>query len=87
MEGEGLYNLYCSRCHNPNLNLVKSGAIPDLRRTTAAVHTTFEAIVRGGTRKVLGMPSFANDITSDQVRMIQAFVLEEARKAAAAPRS
>ena len=87
VEGEGLYNLYCSRCHNPNLNLVKSGAIPDLRRTTAAVHTTFEAIVRGGTRKVLGMPSFANDITSDQVRMIQAFVLEEARKAAAAPRS
>jgi len=38
-------------------------------------------IVRGGVRRVLGMPSFANDISAEQVRLIQAFVLEQARQA------
>ena len=82
-EGGGLYTLYCKRCHNPDYNLVKSGAVPDLRRSTAATHATFEAIVRGGARQVLGMPSFANDISAEQARMIQAFVLDQARQASA----
>ena len=82
-EGGGLYSLYCSRCHNPALNLVKSGAIPDLRRSNAATHATFELIVRGGARRVLGMPSFANDISAEQARLIQAYILDEARQAAA----
>jgi quinohemoprotein ethanol dehydrogenase len=80
-EGESLYKLYCGRCHNPEGNLVKSGAVPDLRRSNAATHATFEMIVRGGVRRVLGMPSFANDISAEQVRLIQAFVLEQARQA------
>ena len=82
-EGGGLYFMYCRRCHNPDFNFVKSGAIPDLRRTTAATHATFEQIVRGGARRTLGMPSFAKDITSDQVRLIQAYVLDQARLASA----
>ena len=82
-EGGGLFRLYCRRCHMPDFNLVKSGAIPDLRRSNAATHATFEAIVRGGARRTLGMPSFARDITSDQVRLIQAYVLDQARQAAA----
>jgi hypothetical protein len=60
---------------------LKSGAIPDLRRTSAATHATFEQIVRGGARRTLGMPSFARDISSDQVRLIQAYVLDQARLA------
>ena len=80
-EGGALYRTYCSRCHNPAYNLVKSGAIPDLRRASAATHATFEMIVRGGARRVLGMPSFANDITTDQARQIQAYVLDQARQA------
>ena len=82
-EGGGLYFLYCRRCHNPDFNYVKSGAIPDLRRTNAATHATFEQIVRGGARRTLGMPSFAKDISSDQVRLIQAYLLEQARLASA----
>jgi quinohemoprotein ethanol dehydrogenase len=80
-EGGGLWFQYCRRCHNPDFNYVKSGAIPDLRRANEATHATFEQIVRGGARRTLGMPSFAKDLSSDQVRMIQAFVLDQARRA------
>jgi quinohemoprotein ethanol dehydrogenase len=80
-EGGGLYFMYCRRCHNPDFNFVKSGAIPDLRRANTATHATFEQIVRGGARRALGMPSFARDLSSDQVRMIQAYVLDQARVA------
>jgi mono/diheme cytochrome c family protein len=82
-EGRALYAIYCRRCHNPDQNLVKSGAIPDLRRTNAATHAMFEEIVRGGARRTLGMPSFDKDISSSQARFIQAYVLDQARQAAA----
>jgi quinohemoprotein ethanol dehydrogenase len=67
-EGGALFSSYCVRCHSFTWNLVKGGAVPDLRRTTADTHATFEAIVLGGARKALGMPSFAKDLTSSQVR-------------------
>jgi quinohemoprotein ethanol dehydrogenase len=80
-EGSSLYTLFCDRCHSPDLNLVKSGAVPDLRRSTAETHGQFEAIVRGGIRRGLGMPSFTDDLTSEQVRWIEAYVLDRARQA------
>jgi quinohemoprotein ethanol dehydrogenase len=80
-EGGALWFQYCRRCHNPDFNYVKSGSIPDLRRANDATHATFEQIVRGGARRTLGMPSFASDLTSDQVRMIQAYVLDQAGQA------
>jgi len=83
-EGGGLFFQYCRRCHSPLTNLVKSGAIPDLRRSNDATHATIEQVVRGGARATLGMPSFAKDISSDQVRMIQAYVLDQARIASTA---
>ena len=59
--------------------------MPDLRRTMAATHATFEAIVLGGARKALGMPSFARDLTPSQVRVIQAYVLDQALRESRAP--
>jgi quinohemoprotein ethanol dehydrogenase len=50
-EGGALFSDYCLRCHLPDANGVKSGAVPDLRRTTAATHAVFEAIVIGGARR------------------------------------
>jgi quinohemoprotein ethanol dehydrogenase len=82
-EGGSLFTMYCGRCHGTSQNTIKSGAIPDLRRSTAATHAAFEAIVRGGARRALGMPSFAQDITADQARFIQAYILEQARIASA----
>jgi quinohemoprotein ethanol dehydrogenase len=83
-EGGGLWFQYCRRCHNPDFNYVKSGAIPDLRRANEATHATFEQIVLGGARRTLGMPSFAKDMSSDQVRMIHAYVLDQAKQASSA---
>jgi len=84
-EGGALFSSYCSRCHSFTSNLVKGGAVPDLRRTMAATHATFEAIVLGGARKALGMPSFARDLTPSQVRLIQAYVLDQALRESRAP--
>jgi mono/diheme cytochrome c family protein len=63
---------------------VKSGSIPDLRRANEATHATFEQIVLGGARRTLGMPSFAKDMSSDQVRQIHAYVIDQARHASSA---
>ena len=81
-EGEALFSQYCRRCHSPDLNGVKSGAVPDLRRSTAATHAAFDSIVRGGARRSLGMPSFKDDLSTGQVRWIEAYVLDWARYAA-----
>jgi hypothetical protein len=56
---------------------------PGSPRANEATHATFEQIVRRRRRRTLGMPSFAKDISSDQVRMIQAYVLGQARQASA----
>lgn len=84
-EGAALSALHCDRCHSPDLNLVKSGAVPDLRRATAATHAAFEAIVRGGARRALGMPTFVEDLTAEQTRWIQAYVLDQVRRVTAGP--
>jgi PQQ-dependent dehydrogenase (methanol/ethanol family) len=83
-DGLALYSQFCDRCHGPDYNLVKSGAIPDLRRSTAETHGMFEDIVRGGARRTLGMPSFADDLTSEQVHLIEAYIVDLARQAAGA---
>jgi quinohemoprotein ethanol dehydrogenase len=74
-EGERLYGQNCSFCHG--LNAV-AGPLPDLRYATADVHAQFDAIVRGGARAPLGMPAFADQLTSEEVRAIEAYVLSRA---------
>jgi mono/diheme cytochrome c family protein len=54
--------------------------MPDLRYASKAVHEQFEAIVLGGTRASLGMPSFKKILTADQVRSIEAYILSRARE-------
>jgi mono/diheme cytochrome c family protein len=46
---------------------------------------TFEAIVIGGARSALGMPSFAKDLSPAQVRLIEEYVLDQALRASRAP--
>lgn len=81
--GTILYQSRCARCHGGNV--VNGGLTPDLRYSTAAVHAEFERIVLGGARMALGMPSFDGDLTPAQARLIQAYVLDRARAAAARP--
>jgi quinohemoprotein ethanol dehydrogenase len=79
-EGTALYATFCRRCHGGDV--VSGGSVPDLRFAEISTHRTFEEIVRGGARRELGMPSFAEDITTAQARSIHAYVLERQRESA-----
>jgi quinohemoprotein ethanol dehydrogenase len=79
-KGRILYATFCARCHGGDA--VSGGLVPDLRNATAGTHEKFEEIVRGGALRELGMPSFSEDLTAAQVRLIQAYVLDRARESA-----
>jgi len=81
-QGRVLFATYCARCHGNEV--VSGGETPDLRYADAETHKVFEQIVRGGIRREEGMPSFANDLTSAQVHLIEAYVLDRARESARA---
>ena len=86
-KGRVLFATFCGRCHGGNV--VSGGSVPDLRYAEESTHQMFEEIVRGGARRQYGMPSFSEDLTSEQGRFIQAYILERARESArteAAPR-
>ena len=53
--------------------------MPDLRRSSRAVHERWDAIVLEGERKALGMPGFAAAITPEDSRAIHAYVVSRAR--------
>ena len=79
-KGRVLFATFCARCHGAEV--VSGGSVPDLRHATAGTHEKFEEIVRGGALREAGMPSFSEDVTTAQVRLIQAYVLDRARQSA-----
>ena len=79
-KGRVLFATFCARCHGAEV--VSGGSVPDLRYATAGTHEKFEEIVRGGALREAGMPSFSEDVTTAQVRLIQAYVLDRARQSA-----
>jgi quinohemoprotein ethanol dehydrogenase len=83
-EGGLLFNSECATCHG--LNAV-AGPLPDLRYASKTVHDQFEAIVLGGARTSLGMPSFGKILNDSQVRSIHAYIISRARDSAKASQS
>ena len=81
-EGRKLFANTCSRCHGGDV--VSGGSVLDLRYSTQSTHEMFEEIVLGGARREFGMPSFTGDVTSAQVRLIHAYILDRARESAIA---
>jgi len=79
-EGERLFGTQCAFCHGAG---AVSGPLPDLRYATPAVHEQFEAIVLGGARAPLGMPSFQKLFTREQVAQIHAYITSRTNAAAA----
>jgi len=79
-QGRVLYANICSRCHGGDV--VSGGSVPDLRYAADSTHEMFEEIVLGGARREFGMPSFTGDLTSAQVRLVHAYILERARESA-----
>ena len=82
--GNGLYHQHCASCHRGlGVASVVATATPDLRMMTAQIHAQFPAIVLGGSKRALGMPSFADVMDWDAAAAIRAFVAAEAAKARA----
>ena len=75
-EGSVLFARHCFYCHG--VEAISSSGVPDLRYANAATHHQFQAIVLGGTRQQMGMPSFEDALTPEQVRAIEAYVLSRA---------
>ena len=81
-EGRKLFANTCARCHGGEA--ISGGSVPDLRYAADPTHEMFEEIVLGGARREFGMPSFTGDVTSAQVRLIHAYILDRARESAQA---
>jgi PQQ-dependent dehydrogenase (methanol/ethanol family) len=78
--GMTLYQEQCSGCHGPGAVGGGSG-IPDLRYMAESTHAVFPEIVLRGLREAGGMPRFDDLLSEEQVRLVQAFLLEQARLA------
>jgi quinohemoprotein ethanol dehydrogenase len=77
-KGELLYHTYCSVCHGPGA-ISSGGGTPDLRYSTAAVHETWDAIVRGGAFVGKGMASFSHVLSEEDSTAVHAYVISQLR--------
>jgi len=78
-EGNILFNAKCAGCHGMN---AVAGPVPDLRYASKSVHDDFQGIVLDGHREPMGMPSFKDLLTPEQVRMIQAYIASRTQSVA-----
>jgi quinohemoprotein ethanol dehydrogenase len=74
--GRGLYARHCARCHG--IVTRGAGVIPDLRRSSAAVHESWNTIVLGGALAGGGMASFADVLNEKDAEAIHAYVVARA---------
>lgn len=74
--GGNLFDLNCSLCHG-DLG-AGGGIIPDLAYSQAVVNGSFEKIVRERIYLSLGMPDFGDKLSSEEVAMIQQYIVSVA---------
>ncbi len=72
---EDLYHRWCARCHG--VTAVGGGAVADLRHSTPDMKKAFVEIVHKGMPGV-GMPSFGEILTEQEIEEIQTYVLGRA---------
>ena len=77
--GNDLYFQRCWVCHRDSA--VSGGLVPDLRRSSAGVHSIWNTIVLGGALKDAGMPGFKGVISEAGSEAIHAYVIERAQRA------
>ena len=77
-EGKLQYDNICRTCHG--FDVISGGMMPDLRFMSAETNQAFDEIVRGGSRAVQGMGSFADVLTREQSDAIHAYIVTEAAK-------
>jgi quinohemoprotein ethanol dehydrogenase len=74
--GKALFAQHCAMCH-------ANGRAPDLTQSSATTHAEFIDIALNGTRSTKGMPSFSGVLSEQQVREIQAFMVDAAARQSA----
>jgi quinohemoprotein ethanol dehydrogenase len=74
--GKYKYTATCMVCHGALV--VSGGVVPDLRRLPAAKHQIFKQIVYDGVIHGAGMPRLGDLLSEQDVRDIQAYVIERA---------
>jgi len=74
--GELLYARHCSRCH-----AFGRGLLPDLRRSSPAVHELFGRIVLEGAFAPKGMGRFDDVLSAADAAAIQSYVIDRAWQA------
>jgi quinohemoprotein ethanol dehydrogenase len=70
--GTQLYRANCGRCHGM---LTSKPLLPDLRELSYEKHQIFEVIVLGGALQPLGMGSFADVLSKEDVHAIHAAIV------------
>jgi PQQ-dependent dehydrogenase (methanol/ethanol family) len=76
--GKQHYANRCMVCHGDSA--VGGGVVPDLRYLDADKHLMWDGVVLGGLHAGKGMVSFAGVLTPQDVKDIQAFVIERAHE-------
>lgn len=66
----------CDLCHGDQA-IGGHGSVPDLRHSSAQTHALIGGIVIDGLREDNGMPSFKGAVTMDELKAIQAFVINQ----------
>ncbi len=76
--GKANYNQHCLGCHGDRA--ISSGLVPDLRKSKILSNSAaWKAIVHDGGLRPMGMPSFADVLSTEDVEAIRAYILSEAR--------
>ena len=75
--GENLFIQNCSLCHG--VLGAGGGALPDLAFSSARIHENFKYIVQGSFLS-MGMPSFKEKLTEDEINLIQQHIFATAEK-------
>jgi len=81
--GQSLYFTWCAACHM-GLDPDQPAGYPDLVALSGPTHEAFASIVLEGTLADLGMASFADVLTRDDVSAIQAHLVQAQRERVAA---
>jgi len=76
--GENLYHEYCSVCHGPGA-VSSGGGTPDLRYSSAAIHSSWDAIVLQGAFTGKGMAGFDHVLSAEDSKATQAYVISQAK--------
>jgi len=72
-QGRALFNGHCDTCHG--INAISGGVLPDLRMLSKENHQAFLGIVYGG-RVPDGMPSFAEELSPEQVELVHQYIIK-----------